>query len=525
MGEPFSGAAGAAGAAVTTTTTADQWSGKAPMDGTFLIGSIHPPQWFTNYHPKLERKLGYILTPEQIDQLIARVKTSRVAVTVEHKAVTDYLAVGHAALKTKPREDEVIPTEVVLEQIFEIAKVDPAADVVGQVVDMFQVPGGATYAVLFLPSMFDNIVWLVENCGYGSLSLTHGNSPDPTNTEVVPYEVTICKRPARPNCNISYISTAKGALGPWDYKRQLLEGGITDTSWWSPQVDFVMAASAQAVQEMGAKTTTTTAAAEPVNQAKPEAAAAADAPKPADEAAVKKAVMSITEEADRRTVVASMTALVGQSRAHQARADQAEKHAAEQAEKLKALEDRLANAQMQKRAHACSIKIFQSELGKMRKNLRPEILEAYQLNEAETDAAFGDTTDDAPGRQLEVLQRYVTACNFNSMMNMSAEAVSNDRNKRARVDDTAVASPADRPLATAPAAAPPASGELDQMFAASSAALRASQNVHQVGTTAASAGSMDVESAAGPAGPARSEAEIAHDQIFNTIAGMSYHTM
>jgi hypothetical protein len=61
----------------------EQWSGDAPMSGTFVIGSIHPPQWFTDYNPLFVKKRGYVLTPSQISQLIALVKTSRVAVTIE----------------------------------------------------------------------------------------------------------------------------------------------------------------------------------------------------------------------------------------------------------------------------------------------------------------------------------------------------------------------------------------------------------------------------------------------------------
>lgn len=67
----------------TAAMSAGQWSGDAPMNGTYIIGSIHPPQWFTNYHPLLERKRGYVLTAGQIDQLIQCVAKSCVAVTVE----------------------------------------------------------------------------------------------------------------------------------------------------------------------------------------------------------------------------------------------------------------------------------------------------------------------------------------------------------------------------------------------------------------------------------------------------------
>lgn len=375
-----------------------------------------------------------------------------------------------------------------LNQIFETAKIDPAADVVGQVVDMFTVPGGATYAVLFVPDAFSDIVWLVSEGGLRSLSLTHGNSLDMCDDSVVPYEVTICKQPARPHCNVCYVSSEQSALGPWEYKRRLIDGTIVDTSWWDPHLDYVMAASAKAVGELAGATA-------PV-------ADAAVAPVETDEERMKQAVMSIADEQARRTVVASMGALIAQSKTHQERADVAEKASAEQTARLAKLEEQLADAQMRKRGLSCSVKIFQNELEKMRAGMNGEIREAFQISEAETNEAFKDTTDDALGRQLEVLQRYVTACNFQSMMRTSAEVVDNSRAKRARIVE----------------APEPASPNIDHVFAASSEALRASQSVHQVGATVASAGAMEVESAAGPA---RSEAEVAQDQIFAMVAGMS----
>lgn len=365
------------------------WSGDTPMEGTFFIGSIHPPHWYDEYDPNLRERDGYVLSPQQLAHLQQGVQASPVPVTIEHEAVMNHKAIGRAVIRNGVIDTDLVTTEQALEQIFEIARHNPAADVVGQVTDMFTVPDGPTYAELFMPKSFDALEWLITQGGKDGLSLTHGKYPDSTLDEkVVPYEVTFCNEPARPLCRIIYASS-RSDIAPEEYKRQLQRGDIRDPYWSEHQDKRIMAAAAQVVAQAETQVTT------PQSQ-------------------LETALKTVTNAEDRRVITASLKAFLDSK-------EKAEKELIETREREKTLKKELENAQRTGRHMACSVAVYRKELTNLSKKIDPELAALHGITEEDVKTTFSDDNSENYTDQLALANRMVMACNIEFMRRDAAK--------------------------------------------------------------------------------------------------------
>jgi hypothetical protein len=415
----------------------------------------------------------------------------------QHKALVQYQAAGRAGYKIGGENFKgTAPIEKFVDEIFIAADTDPAADVVGQVVEIFTVPNGGTYAVLFIPAAYDDLIWLVTDGDLNALSLTHASTPEFGHDRVIPYEVSLCAKPARPHSYICYVC-ATSYFKVAEYKRLLVEGGIPDGSWHRTKPAYIMAASATAATPM---------AVEPVVAPTPETAP------PTAAGGVKDIVMGIDDELKRNMMIAHMGAMVAQSETlsktvEELRVQAAEAQAARDAMQ-KQLTETKADASMDRRAQACSMQVYKDQLTKLRRNITAPLCQAYQITEQETNEVFGDApgTPESDGRKFEVLQRYLTACNMQFMQGKAEQVLQTE--------------------GTAKRSAEVAQAEAARIFAASDAAFRSqtsappAMQIQQVG---GGAGSADASFSTPSAGKApRSDQDVASDRIFAAVSGMQH---
>lgn len=114
---------------------------------------------------------------------------------------------------------------MVKEQLKLQSETNPTHTILGRVIDYFEVPDGGFYIIYSIDDQFDYIRDLIWSGMSAGLSLT--TSPINEST-VMPYEVSLCHDPKRPNCyTMSSFESLDDALR---YKRALISGDIPDAS-------------------------------------------------------------------------------------------------------------------------------------------------------------------------------------------------------------------------------------------------------------------------------------------------------
>lgn len=390
--------------------------------------------------------------------------------------------VGRAALADGLSDDDIAHPYSVLKEIYKAGTKKPESDIVGEVIDAFQVPGGATYVVLRISHMYKDISWLIAR-GLNGLSMTHGNSRVSSNKNVVPYEVTLCRKPARPFCRIIYDSSICD-FAHEEYKRQLIEGVRVDETWWNVTSNYIMSATAAAAE----KQATT-------------AESSAPTPAPAEPAInnLKSAVDMIKDENARRTVIASFGSLVNAQRQHERTVEETKKELETLRAAKQTLEEKNAELAMQNRAHSCSAAIMKKELGKLTQNISPEMRKAYGLDQGDIDSAFASDNTDRDNDIMFTMQRAITVCNQEMMQARANQVLEGTRAKRAR--ETEIAPP---PPAASATENTPAMNE-DDLFSM----IQAKQAPQQTSAVQASSDAMQM-----------TEEQQAEAAVFATVQGL-----
>jgi hypothetical protein len=112
-------------------------------------------------------------------------------------------------------------------ELEKLTRTDAKCAIIGAVADFFETPGGGFYARFEIFDSFSAIVWLITNGYCTGLSLTHV-VPNASTGTILPYELTVCERPARPHCYI--VAGSPDAMVLHAYKGGLQGGTIRDRS-------------------------------------------------------------------------------------------------------------------------------------------------------------------------------------------------------------------------------------------------------------------------------------------------------
>lgn len=115
----------------------------------------------------------------------------------------------------------------VRQQLEKLTRTDAKCAIIGTVADFFETPRGGFYARFEIFDSFTAIVWLITHGYCTGLSLTHVVPNSSTGT-ILPYELTVCERPARPHCYV--VAGSPDAMLLHAYKGGLQGGSIRDRS-------------------------------------------------------------------------------------------------------------------------------------------------------------------------------------------------------------------------------------------------------------------------------------------------------
>jgi hypothetical protein len=156
--------------------------------------------------------------------LLSREKLASLASTIIGCPIT-YSHAGYeeATRRAYAKDDTVVvPTpRAVRAELELLAQTNPKYIIGGSVLDYFAVPGGGYYILFDVTNA--TLATLIDK-GYASgLSLTHNEIRH--NNTIVPYEVTLCIVPQRPQC---YVYATGGLQSLLSYKSKLMDGSIRE---------------------------------------------------------------------------------------------------------------------------------------------------------------------------------------------------------------------------------------------------------------------------------------------------------
>jgi hypothetical protein len=181
----------------------------------FYVGCVHP-------RPEV---LAQFMDPEWLAKwLLSREKLASLGSTIIGCPIT-YSHAGYeeATRRAYAKDDTVVvPTpRAVRKELESLAKTNAKYIIGGSVLDYFAVPGGGYYIVF---DVTDATLATLVDKGYTSgLSLTHNEMRH--NNTIVPYEVTLCIVPQRPQCYVYATGRLQSLLS---YKSKLMDGSIRE---------------------------------------------------------------------------------------------------------------------------------------------------------------------------------------------------------------------------------------------------------------------------------------------------------
>lgn len=147
----------------------------------------------------------------------------KVPVTLNHNGIKEAITRGYDS-----ETNVLVPTQsTVTKHLEKLATTDHKYAIVGSVIDYFEAKGGGFYAIFTVNIGLDAISWLITRGHIYGVSLT-SIYPKEWDGHLVPYELTLCRRPKRPHCFI--VAASRDLLPVAEYKRRLQTGVIRDRS-------------------------------------------------------------------------------------------------------------------------------------------------------------------------------------------------------------------------------------------------------------------------------------------------------
>lgn len=289
------------------------------------------------------------------------------------------------------------------EELLALSSRDVRYSVIGQVVDAYEGGNGSFYATIQVDAKYAAAIrFLVEQGLLRGLSLTSMETPRITDM-VMPYELSVCYSPLRPECYIEVVASTLRAIDK--YKRAVLRS--------SSRGPFKMAdADAPKLQT-----------------------AAAEAAQPAAPATLKDIVNGLPED-QRRMIVERMGELYDV-------ATKADGELNELRLTLAAKEKELAEAQSSTADMSVQAEILKGQIEDLQRNIGGKFSEVYHLETAGTTLAkFASSTNPETADFARFAKRLICASN-DALMEM--------RSKMAKQETTTPApEPASRPDAKRP---------------------------------------------------------------------------
>jgi hypothetical protein len=320
------------------------------------------------YHPRpgaYNLPGNYSLTHAQL----ASINVINVPLTIEHRGIFD--AVGRLG-----ERNQSITAESVGAELDKLAATDALKAPVGVVIEGRESQvDGKWYCLLAIDvNQFNVIPFLIKTNALAGLSLTHLTGSTLTGTEI-----SLCFKPARPEC---YINTTFAALPTaMQYMRDRCNPTVpTPSTPTFPTVPTIMAASAAAAATMvaandiGVPTPTTTNLVEPKRL------------ETWDDA------VNAMDDRVREIVAATFTSMVKKVEAAKKRADAAESSS----NVLKINTD-----------------LLKSQIEQMSTNMTPEVQRVYSCSAEQLNKDFGSNSADV---LKNAAQRMLMACNHQLMM-------------------------------------------------------------------------------------------------------------